>query len=144
GARSLGARRCLARSVRARRRWRERRRRSDRRDGALPPSQCILTPLVCTDRSAGLRRPCSPIAQLAEQRTVNPWVAGSIPARGANFSAFTSSAGWCGASVLCTFSARVYCTGTAPSGEQTDAKELRRKSRVDAIEHARVLVAHSR
>src|SRR5215510_14634041 len=27
--------------------------------------------------------PCSPIAQLAEQRTVNPWVAGSIPARGA-------------------------------------------------------------
>ena len=51
-----------------------------------------------------------------------------------------------GASVLCTFSARVYCTGTAPfeGGEQTNAKQLRRKSRVHAIEHARVLVAHDR
>ena len=47
-------------------------------------------------------------------------------------------------SVLCPFVRRVYCTGTAPSEgvEQTHPKQLRRESRVDAIEHARVLVAH--
>src|SRR5207248_6879627 len=51
-----------------------------------------------------------------------------------------------GASSLCTFSARVYCVGTAPSegSAQTSAKQLRRQSRVDAIEHARVLVPHRR
>jgi hypothetical protein len=51
-----------------------------------------------------------------------------------------------GASSLCTFAARVYCIGTAPSegSEQTGAKQLRRESRVDAIEHPRVLVAHRR
>ena len=50
------------------------------------------------------------------------------------------------ASVLCTLSARVYCTGTAPSEgrEQTQPKQLRRKSSVDAIEQARVLVTHRR
>src|SRR5439155_12148136 len=49
-------------------------------------------------------------------------------------------------SVLCPGVARVYCTGTASSegGEQTEPKQLRRKSRVDAIEHARVLVTHRR
>src|SRR5438309_11705217 len=47
--------------------------------------QCTLTLPARAATNAGLRRPCSPIAQLAEQRTVNPWVAGSNPARGANF-----------------------------------------------------------
>ncbi len=45
--------------------------------------QCTLTVPARAATNAGLRRPCSPIAQLAEQRTVNPWVAGSNPARGA-------------------------------------------------------------
>src|SRR5204862_419821 len=62
-------------------RWR--RRRSDRLDGALQRPQCTLTLLARAATNAGLRRHCSPIAQLAEQRTVNPSVAGSNSARGA-------------------------------------------------------------
>src|SRR5438105_3682084 len=68
-------------------RWRAPRRRRRRRFAAVPA--CAHLHSIVDTRP---RRPCSPIAQLAEQRTVNPWVAGSNPARGANPSPFNPGA----------------------------------------------------